>query len=1136
MQGSSIVYQNHFVKAKKLTILIGLALLALSTYTMAQVLESPLKSGQWAKFSVLEDGVYKIDYNLLKFAGFDPDKIDPRNISLFGNGTGMLPQANNAPRSNHLQEIAITVIGESDGQFNSGDYILFYGQNPDKHFYDVDKQIFHFENNLYTDKNYYFLTISSHPGERMANKENIAGSYPIINTFNDFVFHEKENYNDLNSGRQWFGERFDITNNLSLPFTMQGIVANSQVKIVSSVMGQNFNPASFSLSLNGTPVIEQPIPPIANSQYGIKGRVVVDTLTINTNSIPTQNFTYQYTKGATGKSVGYLDFLLANFHRNLSLYGNQTQFTSASSISNLVSTFEVTSFPSNGFIWDITDPLGCSYQQFQFNNNKATFNTETNQLKTFIASKESDFLIPVYEKQVLNQELISKSNVQLLIVSHPDFISEAKRLANHRQNANGLSTLVVTPEEIYNDYSGGKQDPTAIRDFARNLYGTGLENVLLFGRSSFDFKDRVNKNTNFVPTYESRNSLSPLETYSSDDYFAFMEVSEGSWRESPVEAHTLDIGVGRLPIKTVEEAAIVVDKLIAYDTNSKSFGSWRKDILFVADDGDFNLHQSDADKLARDIEANQFQFDTKKIYLDAFKQISKPSGQVSPDAREALLKSLKKGSLIVNFTGHGSERVWLQEQILDEELIEEWNNKEVFPLLVTATCEFGRHDDPTQISSSELVLTKKDGGAIGLVTAARPVNASTNAFLNKAFYEALFTKVNGKYQDLGAVFRETKNNSVNGVSNRNFSLLGDPSMRLAIPNNEIIATRISTATGSDTLKALSRIIIEGEVRSQGIKNENFNGAITVVLKDKEFNFNTLGDENPVFTYQERSNTLFRGEATVDQGSFQLEFILPKNIAYQVGYGKLSLYAKNNASTSDAIGGSINFKIGESEVDDGSDRTPPEIKLYMGDTTFVNGGITSSATQLVARLSDASGINVANYGIGNNLIAILDNEHIFEVGEYYLADLDDFTKGTITFPIENLAPGRHTIELKAWDVYNNPSTAKVDFVVTSGTQIAIQQLYNYPNPFSGSTTIQFEHNRAGEDLEVYATIVDISGQTMRMMNYEAQASQYLVTLPEWDGTNTAGTKLGNGVYLLRLVVRSLLDGSKNEQISKLIILN
>lgn len=1110
--------------------------MVLITNASAQALESPLKTGQWAKFSVLEDGVFKIDYNLLKAAGIDPDKIDPRNINLYGNGTGMLPQANNAPRKNHLEKMAIVVIGESDGKFNTEDHILFYGQSPDKHSFDVDKQIFNYENNLYTDKNYYFLTVSTTPGKRIEDKPNISGTFPIVNTFNGFVFHENENYNDLNSGRKWFGEQFDITNTLSLPFTVEGIAANSQVKVVSSVMGQNFNPASFNLSLNGTQVIEQPIPSIANTQYGIKGRVVVDTVSVAAPTTSTHNFSYQYTKGVSGKSVGYLDFLLANFERNLSLYGNQTQFTSASNLTNPVSTFEVANFPSSGSIWDTTDPLRCVNHPFQMAGNKAIFSTETSELKTFIAFRTNDFLAPSYEKQVPNQDLINNGVVQLLIVSHPDFKREAERLANHRQNVNGIATRVVTPEEIYNDFSGGKQDPTAIRDFAKTLYGGGLENILLFGRSSYDFKDRVNKNTNFVPTYESRNSLSPLETYSSDDYFTFMEMSEGDWQESPAAAHTLDIGVGRLPVKTSEEAAIIVDKLIAYDTNSKSFGGWRKDILFVADDGDFNLHQNDADKMARDIEVNQYQFDTKKIYLDAFKQISKPSGQVSPDARDALLKSLIKGTLIVNFTGHGSERVWLQEQILDEQLIEEWDNKNIFPLLVTATCEFGRHDDPSQISSSELVLTKKDGGAIGLVTAARPVNASTNAFLNKAFYEALFTKVNGKYRDLGAVFRETKNNSINGVSNRNFSLLGDPSMRLAIPNDEIIATRISTATGSDTLKALSRIIIEGEIRSQGIKNENFNGVVTVTLKDKEFNYTTLGDENPVFTYQERSNTLFRGEATVSNGAFQLEFILPKNIVYQVGYGKLSLYAKNNTSTSDAIGGSINFKIGESELDDGSDSTPPKIVLFMGDTTFINGGITSSSTQLVARLSDVSGINIANYGIGNNLVAILDDDQVFEVGEYYLADLDNFTKGTITFPIENLDPGKHTIELKAWDAYNNPASAKVNFVVTDGTQIAIQKLYNYPNPFSNNTTIQFEHNRAGQDLEVFATIVDLSGQTMHIMNYEAPASQYLVTLPEWDGTNTAGTKLGNGVYLLRLVVRSLLDGSKNEQISKLIILN
>lgn len=1124
------------MKAKKLTIPFSLVILALFINAGAQALESPLNAGQWAKFSVLEDGVYKIDYNLLKSAGFDPGKIDPRNISLYGNGNGMLPQANNLERLNYLSEIAITVVGESDGKFDPGDYILFYGQNPDKHFYDISKDIFNYENNLFTDKNYYFLTVSSLEGKRMTNNETLTGTFPIIKTFNDFIFHEEEKYNDLNSGRKWFGEKFDISNSLSLPFTVEGVTANSKIKIVSSVMGQNFNPASFSLSLNGAPVIEQPIAPIANTQYGVKGRVVVDTVSVNATTNSTQNFTYQYTKGSTGKAVGYLDFLLANFERNLSLYGNQTQFTSVASFANPISTFEVASFSSDGFIWDITDPLDSKNQLFQISNNKAIFNSATTELKTFIAFSGNNFLIPTYEKQVPNQDLISKSNVHLLIVTHPNFKSEAIRLANHRQNTNGISTLVVTTEEIYNDFSGGKQDPTAIRDFARKLYGTGLENILLFGRSSYDYKDRVNKNTNFVPAYESRNSLSPLETYSSDDYFAFLEMDEGEWQESPAVAHTLDIGVGRLPVKTVEEASVVVDKLISYDTNPKSFGTWRKDILFVADDGDFNLHQSDADKLASDIEANHFQFDPKKIYLDAFKQISKPSGQVSPDARDALLKSLKKGTLIVNFTGHGSEHIWLQEKILDEQLIEEWNNKIAYSLLVTATCEFGRNDDPSQISSSELILTKKEGGAIGLVTATRPVNASTNAFLNKAFYEALFTKADGKYRDLGAIFKETKNKSINGVSNRNFSLLGDPSMHLAIPADEIVATQVSTTTGSDTLKALSRIIIKGEVRSQGIKNENFNGVATITLKDKEFNFNTLGDENPIFVYKDRSNTLFRGQATVSNGSFQLEFILPKNIAYQVGYGKLSLYAKNETDTKDAIGGSIDFKIGESELDDGSDTSSPGIALFMGDTTFINGGIASSSTQLVARLSDASGVNIANYGIGNNLIAILDNNQVFEVGEYYLADLDDFTKGTIIFPIENLTSGKHTIELKAWDVYNNPSSAKVDFVVTDGTQIAIQKLYNYPNPFSDHTTIQFEHNRAGDDLEVFATIADISGRTMQIMNYEVPSSQYLVTLPEWDGTNTAGTKLGNGIYLLRLVVRSLLDGSKNERISKLIILN
>ncbi len=1112
--------------------------LAFPFVLQGQSLPSPLSSGAWAKFSVTTDGLYKIDFNQLQAAGFNPGNIDPGKIRLFGNGNGMLPQANSADRTNRLQEIALKVVGGSDGVFNPQDYILFFGQGPDQHYYDQQKEIFFYENNLYDDKNYYFLTVSGQEGKRVTTAENLAGQHPLINTYNDFIYHESESHNELKSGRQWFGERFDFTTERSLKFFLPGIVENSTIKVVSQVMAQTFEPASFNLSLNNILIKEQPLATIPNTQYGIKGRLATDTVLINAANVSAaanaeQTFNYQYNKGTSGKSVGFLDFLLASFIRRLEVYGNQTIFRAAQSLASTTGTFEVGAFPSDGVIWEVTDPFDCKIQAFQSSAGKASFSTETSQLKTFIAT--NTFPPAQWEETVANQDLHGNAPAELLIVAHSGFFSAASRLAAHRQQKNGITTRVVTTKEIYNDFSGGKQDPTAIRDFARSLY-PGLKNILLFGRASYDFKDRVNKNTNLVPTYESRNSLSPLDTYSSDDYFAFFEPTEGEWTESISVSHTLDAGVGRLPVKTKEEADIVVDKLIAYDNNPKAFGDWRKEILFVADDGDFNLHQRDADKLATDVESDHSYFNTQKIYVDAFEQITRPSGQTSPEARTALGKTLKKGALIVNFTGHGSERVWLAEQIMDEEVIEEWKNDIVYPFLVTATCEFGRHDDPAQISSSELAITKSNGGTIGLVTATRPVSSSTNAFLNKSFYEALFKKENGKFRDMGTIFKNTKNKSVTGVSNRNFAFLGDPSMHLAMAPGEIVTSSITTEAGSDTLKALSKVIIKGEIHDGGEKDTGFNGTLTATLKDREVVLETLGDENPVFQFRDRINSLFRGDASVVNGAFELTFIVPKNIAPEIGLGKLSLYAKEENLQRDAIGGQVNFKIGSSEADDGSDKAPPLIRVFIGDTTFINGGIASSNTQLIALFSDKSGINISNFDFGQGVAAMLDDAQTFDVSEYYIASKDDFTRGMLVFPLESLSPGKHRIQLVARDVFNNTATAAVDFVVPQDQGLVIGKLLNYPNPFSNTTTIQFEHNRPGEDIVVSMAIVDITGQVVNTMNLEVFSSQFLVTLPEWDGTNSFGAKLNNGIYLLRLSVRSQVDGSKNEQLSKIIILN
>lgn len=1100
----------------------------------AQVTAPVLSEGQWAKFSVKNDGIYKIDYNLLRAAGFSVSNLDPRRLSLYAAENGMLPQSNNEPRINQLTELAIHVSGEADGLFNPGDYILFFGQGPDKYRYDIDKDCFHYENNLYSDENFYFVTVSGNNGKRMESIPNLTNPAPIVNIGNDFVYHEEEKYNELHSGRDWFGEQFDLTTELALKLEVPGFLAGPASKVVSSVMAQSFGGSSFKLNLNGSTILEQPIAAIPNTQYGIKGRVRNDTVNFVGGSAQLE-FKYQYVKSPSGKSIGYLNYFLVSFERTLGLYGNQTIFQSAHSLSVTNSKFELIANGNNLLVWDISDPWNCAIQEYQFAGNQLTFTTSTTYLKKFIIADQS-FPAPFFMGSVPNQN-VGEANADLLIVAAPVFEAEAQRLAAHRANQ-GKTVAVVTTEKVYNEYAGGKQDPTAIRDLAKDLsdnFGQ-IKNVLLFGRCSYDYKNRVLNNTNFVPTYESRNSLSPLETYSSDDYFAFLDDHEGEWSESPAQAHDMDIGVGRLPVSTAEEAKIIVDKLIAYDNNPKAFGPWRQRIAFVADDGDFNLHQTDADKLAVDIDKNQPQLTPKRIYLDAFPQISKPSGQESPAARQALKETTRQGAVIINFTGHGSEKVWLQERILDDDFVKDWKNPNEFPLLVTATCEFGRHDDPSITSNSIVSIVKEKGGSIGLVTASRPVSAFTNAALNKSFYQALFTRIDDRYQDLGAIFRETKNNSLNGVSNRNFSLLADPSMRLVIPDQDIEITDIKTMSGSDTIKALSKVTIKGLVKNNSVPDIDFDGTATITITDKPSSFSTLGDENAVFIYQERTNTLFRGQATVTNGSFEVNFIVPKNISYQFGSGKASAYAFDVSRGIDACGGATDFIVGGSEPAPAIDGTPPTIRLFMGDTTFRQGAQVNSSTQLVALLQDDSGINITDYGIGNALTAILDNEQEFALSDYYVADKDDYTRGTMVFPIDDLKPGKHTIKVNAWDVHNNPASATIEFVVTREDALLLETLRSYPNPFIESTLIEFTHSRPGDDLEAHMEIFDRTGRPVYQAIYHLPESTSTVTLAEWNGTNGEGEKLGNGLYLIRLVVRSLVDGSKNGQVAKVIILN
>jgi Peptidase family C25 len=1103
-----------------------------------------LTPDQFAKFAVTSDGIYKVDYSLLKKSGFDPDQIDPRRIKIFAGFNGMLPQSNAAPRQNQLKELAIFVQGESDGKFDKNDYVLFFGQGPDSHSLDVPRGVFKYENNIYSDRNFYFLTVDASTGSRLVTSPNLPGIFPSIDSYDDFGYYETDHYNILESGREWFGEQFDAKTEITVRFNTPGIVPNSPIKFVSRVMTQSYDAASsFKIYFNDVQILEQNVALSQNSQYSIKGSEAIDTIVINSTSVAApsnvnQDIKYQYLKAPTGASIGYLNYFIFTCTRALALYGNQTVFSSAQSLSNPVSTFKAGDLPAGSLIWDVTDPFNVRAQEYLFAESQSSFSASSGVLKTFVVFLPDKSPAPSFESLIAKQNLSGPSTPDLLIVTHPNFKNEALRLAAFRQSHNKISVRTVTTEEIYNGYSGGKQDITAIRDFIKDLYnrpGDGLDNVLLFGRCSYDYKNRVPANTNFVPTYESKNSLSPLETYSSDDYFGFLEANEGDWNENPATNHTLDIGIGRISVTTSQEAADVVDKLIDYETNANRYGSWRKNILFVADDGDFNIHQDQANQLATTLDTNHPEFDITKIYLDQFKQINKPSGQFSPDTKDALERAIEKGVAIVNFTGHGSENVWMQEQVLDQSLVEQFKNAPQYPIFVTATCEFGRHDDPFQISSGEKLLLQPKGGAIGLVTTARPVYANTNFELNKAFYNALFVKTNGAYRDLGSIFRDTKNNSLSGVGNRNFSLLGDPSMQLPFSSDNVALKTAKTTFNSDTLKALSTASITGEIQRAGVLQSSFNGVVEVALYDRPVSFITRGDENPPFTYSLWSNALFRGEASVTAGNFQLTFVVPDDLAGTVATGKISFYAQSNAG--DASGASSQ-KVGGRETSFPQDDTPPLINLFMGDTTFVSGGIASPNTALVVKLEDDHGISITGLGDSNNLIAILDDSMTFIINDYYKSAKNDYTRGVVRFPFWDLPQGSHSILVKVSDTYGNRTSTGIDFVITAGN-LVISEFYNYPNPFSDAdlkTTIGFMHNRPGEDLDVQLTIMDMMGQVVDTEQFSVLSSLTAVTLTEWNGTNGTGNKLRPGIYLGKLFVRSLLDGSKNQQFTKLIIVN
>jgi len=1134
------------------------------------IVNSVLATGNWYKFKVEKTGIYRLTKDFLNNLGMNTDGIDPRTLKVYGNGGKPLPLVNENNLVFDLPETAIQVVGEEDGSFDNGDFVLFYGTGVEGYtgngFFDEGGA--HFENgtflNPYSDESFYYVTAGSSPGLRVAPMVEPTGTATVtINRFDDIQFHEEDEFSPAKVGRRFFGNRFDVENEQSFEFNFPNITSGQTMEVIVRAAAVSESSTSMTVSINGTPVSPLNFGPINDPLL-----LTVDSSTeLIVASGETVTVDLAYNNEGNPSSVGYLDYISIQAFRNLTGSDGQLPFRyfPAQDLFGVIGQYEISNASQFSQVWDVTNPAFITSKQND-GGGSISFKANLGEIREYVAVNPNDYFTPVEASisQVLNQDLKGTifndasgnfKDIDYLIVTAPFMIQPALRLANHHKNINGLNVKVVTTDKIYEEFSSGKQDIGAIRNFVRYIYENAsteskrLKYLCLFGDTSVDMKNRFTNNNNIVPTFHTPSSISTFLSYMSDDYFVSLSPLEGNLVDLTVEAK-IDVVVGRILADDVQLANTMVDKIINY-SDKVSYGNWRNTFVLISDDVDesyeYQSLEVTLDSIGDRVTAEKPYINVKKIHTDAYQQETSAGGNRYPEAQEAIINSIEVGSLIVNYFGHGGEDGLAKEFIFTKTDGQTLQNRNRYPCIVTVTCEFTKFDNPLRITGGELTYWNRDGGAVSLITTTRSVQVTLGVSFNTLLADELF----GFGLDIPVPPAEALAITKNLISNDNRRVIfyvGDPAMRLAFPRQSARITTLNDvpiSQATDTLKALSRVKFAGEVVGPGGNVlTNYNGVLEAKVYDKDLQRQTLGNDGVrdddgrllILDFKTLGEVIFNGQATVTNGVFEFEFVVPRDIQIPVGNGKVSLYAERNNELEDQTGFNLDILVGGLNENAPEDNIGPTVQLFMNDESFVSGGITNDSPFLIAKLEDENGINTAS-GIGHDLIAILDGDEANPIvlNEYYQADVDDFTKGKANYKLRNLEEGLHTLTVKAWDVYNNSSTGEIQFVVFGDDKLEIQRVLNYPNPFVDYTEFWFEHNRPTEPLDIQVQVFTITGKVVRTLNRtiltEGGQSRDIV----WDGRDDFGERIGKGVYVYKLTVKSTLTNQQVEKFEKLVIL-
>lgn len=1082
--------------------------------------ESVLNSGKWVKIQVAEDGIYKLTAADLKKMGFS--NLD--KVAVYGYGGWPLDEDFSTTYIDDVPEVAV---------WRSADYLLFYGKGPRKWEYSSSDKSFIHTNNPYSNYGYYFVSEKETTGRTMEKAASAAGATLQVTTFDDYVLHEEELVSVNSSGRELYGESFTSTLSRDFTISVPGITNDEGKATLSFISRGN---GTITMNVDGNALISGSVS-VPSDEYEVARELYRERAWMADKGETVKvNIGYS----TTGHKNVHLNYFRLQMKRQLKVYDNYTFFRSLSARGN-ASRFVIQGADASTLVFDVTDGVNPQQMETSLNGTELSFSIPASaSLREFVVVKPSQIKAPVTVGEVANQNLHALPQQDMIIIAQPNFTTQAERLAEAHRTKDNLTVRVVTPESIYNEFSSGTPDATAYRRFMKMFYDRKTSEadapkyLLLFGDGSFDNRKLTSAwksvdMSNMLLTYQTENSLSS-QSYVIDDYFGFLDDADN---KKSLQNKKLCLGIGRFPIRTVEQATQMVDKVISYMEN-KNTGSWKNNLCFMADDGSntdgfMTEHMEFADQLAGYVESEHPEFLVNKLYYDAYKKDM--TAGTYPDVRSGLQKLLKDGLLLFNYTGHGGTTALSDEKVLTQTDINQFTYTHL-PVWVTATCDFTRFDDLNTSAGEDVFLNKSSGG-IALFTTVRVAYSRPNFPINDNVIRNLFERNNGRRRTLGEVMQATKN-TLSSVYKLGFCLIGDPAVKMAYPEFGMKVTTVngqSVDGNSISFKALEKITVEGEMLdASGQLVTDFTGIVNPTVKDSKVTVtclkNSNKDDSPAFTFTDYPNTIFIGNDSVRNGKFSFTFTVPKDISYSNLQGKMNLYAVDTESGNEAQGNFDNFIVGGTSDTAETDTIGPEIRaLYLNDTTFVDGGQVNTTPYFVAELWDKSGVNITGSSVGHDMMLVIDESTVlsYNLNSYYELLLGEDGTGIVKFPIPALEPGKHTAEFWVWDILNNSTVRTFTFEVVEGLKPFLFDVIATPGIAREQVTFHLMHNRPESRMRVGIMVYDLAGRQLWKHEESGTSGLFENYTVSWDLTS-GGARMRPGVYIYRAAIST--DNSKD----------